>query len=228
MAARRGRDPSAQAARAEPGSRLPSKSPRPLFLTVAVALLLLVALFVAAADLLVAAFPSLLSPCDRDSLRHLSEAVARRMLPKVANHLLHHTARAISIAQNQTGQTIRNVLQLQSSSTPSTASGNFGAWNGASSSHSNRNGRGTGSGGAKFHPGGRTYSGYTVRRFLHMLLSSTHISLSRVRAGPSHKPKQPLSTISASRLVTTLRRPLLAFVPLPEVRTRRARAPVSP
>ncbi|KAH9920796.1 uncharacterized protein B0H18DRAFT_1213255 [Fomitopsis serialis] len=83
------------------------------------------------------------------------------MLPKVANHLLHHTARAISVAQNQTGHTIRNVLQLQSSSTPSTASGNFGGWNGASSSHSNWNGRGAGSGGAKFHPGGRSYAGYT-------------------------------------------------------------------
>lgn len=95
------------------------------------------------------------------------------MLPKVANHLLHHTARAISVAQNQTGQTIRNVLQLQSSSSPSTASGNFGAWNGASSSHSNWNGRGTGSGGAKYHPGGRTYSGYTVRSFLSPLSSSS-------------------------------------------------------
>ncbi|KZT63980.1 hypothetical protein DAEQUDRAFT_733212 [Daedalea quercina L-15889] len=83
------------------------------------------------------------------------------MLPKVANQLLHHTARAISVAQNQTGHTIRNVLQLQSSSTPSTASGNFGGWNGASSSHSNWNSRGAGSGGAKFHPGGRSYTGYT-------------------------------------------------------------------
>ncbi|TFY53322.1 hypothetical protein EVJ58_g9514 [Rhodofomes roseus] len=83
------------------------------------------------------------------------------MLPKVANHLLHHTARAISVAQNQTGHTIRNVLQLQSSSTPSTASGNFGGWNGTSSSHSNWNGRGAGSGGAKSHPGGRSYAGYT-------------------------------------------------------------------
>ncbi|CCL99002.1 uncharacterized protein FIBRA_01010 [Fibroporia radiculosa] len=69
------------------------------------------------------------------------------MLPKVANHLLHHTARAVAAAQNQTGHTIRNVLQLQSSS-------------GTSSSNSGRSSYGAGSGGPKYSSG-RTYTGYS-------------------------------------------------------------------
>ncbi|KAH9927853.1 hypothetical protein B0H21DRAFT_124526 [Amylocystis lapponica] len=81
------------------------------------------------------------------------------MLPKVANHLLHHTSRAVAAVHNQTGHTIRNVLQLQSSSSPS--SGNLGGWNGASSSHSGWSGNGTNSGGAKNHSGSRFHSTYT-------------------------------------------------------------------
>ncbi|KZT13192.1 uncharacterized protein LAESUDRAFT_719521 [Laetiporus sulphureus 93-53] len=83
------------------------------------------------------------------------------MLPKVANSLLHHTSRAVAAAQNQTGHTIRNVLQLQSSTNSPTAGGNLGGWNGASSSNSGWNSHGTGSGGAKYHAGSRPYTGYT-------------------------------------------------------------------
>ncbi|OCH93223.1 hypothetical protein OBBRIDRAFT_790392 [Obba rivulosa] len=81
------------------------------------------------------------------------------MLPKVASHLLHHTSRAVAAAQNQTGYTIRNVLQLQSSSSPST--GNLGNWNGASSSNSGWNGHGAGPGGAKYQSGSRYHTGYS-------------------------------------------------------------------
>ncbi|KAI0915427.1 hypothetical protein AcV5_003654 [Taiwanofungus camphoratus] len=72
------------------------------------------------------------------------------MLPKVANHLLLHTGRAVAAVQNQTGHTIRNVLQLQSSSTPGSGGAKF-----QSSST-------PGSGGAKFHSGSQTYTGYTA------------------------------------------------------------------
>ena len=158
---------------ASPGSSS-HLSPRSTRLDVLLLLLVDVLFLAVAADLLVAASSPSCSPAP---LRRLAQRPSPRhalMLPKVANHLLHHTARAISVAQNQTGQTIRNVLQLQSSSSPSTASGNFGGWNGASSSHSNWNGRGTGSGGAKFHPGGRTYPGYTVRPLPSSISFSAH------------------------------------------------------
>lgn len=82
------------------------------------------------------------------------------MLPKVATHLFHHTSRAVAAVQNQTGHSFRNVLQLQSSSSPSSAAGNIGNWNGATGS-SNSGWNGTGSGGAKSHPGQRFYTGYT-------------------------------------------------------------------
>ncbi|PCH41686.1 hypothetical protein WOLCODRAFT_151735 [Wolfiporia cocos MD-104 SS10] len=72
------------------------------------------------------------------------------MLPKVANHLLLHTTRAVAAVQNQTGHTIRNVLQLQSSSGPGASSSNSG-WNGT---------HGAGPGGAKYHSGSRYYTGY--------------------------------------------------------------------
>lgn len=77
------------------------------------------------------------------------------MLPKVASQLLHHTSRAVAVIQNQTGYTIRNVLQ----SSPGTSS--VAGWNGASSS-SGWGGAGTGAGGAKFSGSSRFYSGYTV------------------------------------------------------------------
>ncbi|TFK56292.1 hypothetical protein OE88DRAFT_1652965 [Heliocybe sulcata] len=78
------------------------------------------------------------------------------MLPKVANHILHHGARAVTAVQNQTGATIRNVLQLQGTSGPSTG---LTTWNGASSSSWGSGGAGPG--GAKYHGSSRFYSGYT-------------------------------------------------------------------
>ncbi|KAG1729087.1 uncharacterized protein EDB91DRAFT_1160171 [Suillus paluster] len=76
------------------------------------------------------------------------------MLPKVANHIFLHTSRAVAAVQNQTGHTLRNVLQLQSSapSAPTT-------WTGAGSSSWGSNGAGPG--GAKFNAGSRFYNGYT-------------------------------------------------------------------
>jgi hypothetical protein len=77
------------------------------------------------------------------------------MLPKVANHIFLHTSRAVAAVQNQTGHTLRNVLQLQSSapSAPTT-------WTGAGSSSWGSSGAGPG--GAKFNAGSRFYNGYTV------------------------------------------------------------------
>lgn len=76
------------------------------------------------------------------------------MLPKVANHIFLHTSRAVAAVQNQTGHTLRNVLQLQSSapSAPTT-------WTGTGSSSWGSNGAGPG--GAKFNAGSRFYNGYT-------------------------------------------------------------------
>ncbi|KAH7903277.1 hypothetical protein BJ138DRAFT_1195239, partial [Hygrophoropsis aurantiaca] len=80
------------------------------------------------------------------------------MLPKVANHILLHTSRAVAAVQNQTTYTIRNVLQLQSSTGPTTTSTGLTGWNGASSSWGSN---GAGPGGAKFNAGSRFYNGYT-------------------------------------------------------------------
>ncbi|OAX33626.1 hypothetical protein K503DRAFT_775423 [Rhizopogon vinicolor AM-OR11-026] len=76
------------------------------------------------------------------------------MLPKVANHIFLHTSRAVAAVQNQTGHTLRNVLQLQTS-TPGPPT----TWTGAGSSSWGSNGAGPG--GAKFNAGSRFYNGYT-------------------------------------------------------------------
>ncbi|KDQ65137.1 hypothetical protein JAAARDRAFT_53039 [Jaapia argillacea MUCL 33604] len=88
------------------------------------------------------------------------------MLPKVANHILHHTARAAAAVQNQTGQTIRSVLQshtaLPSTTTTAVTSGGgggIGGWNGATSSSWGSSGAGPG--GAKYQSSSRFYNGYT-------------------------------------------------------------------
>ncbi|KIM79469.1 hypothetical protein PILCRDRAFT_823366 [Piloderma croceum F 1598] len=82
------------------------------------------------------------------------------MLPKVATHILHQTSRAVTAVQNQTGYTIRNVLQLQTqSSTPATTGGGLGSWSGAGSSSWGSSGAGPG--GAKYNAGSRFYNGYT-------------------------------------------------------------------
>jgi pentatricopeptide repeat protein len=82
------------------------------------------------------------------------------MLPKVATHILHQTSRAVAAVQNQSGYTIRNVLQLQTQSTPTTTGSGIGSWNGAGSSSWGSSGAGPG--GAKYNAGSRFYSGYTV------------------------------------------------------------------
>ncbi|KAJ6538921.1 hypothetical protein B0H10DRAFT_2245479 [Mycena sp. CBHHK59/15] len=79
------------------------------------------------------------------------------MLPKVATHILHSTSRAAAAVHNQS-HTIRNVLQLQSSSSPSAGTSSLGPWNGPSSSSSGNNGPGPG--GQKY-TGSRFNNGYT-------------------------------------------------------------------
>ncbi|KAI0751753.1 hypothetical protein C8Q80DRAFT_1098904 [Daedaleopsis nitida] len=86
------------------------------------------------------------------------------MLPKVANHLFHHTHRAVVAVQNQTGHTLRNVLQLQSSSGTSTAVTGWGSSVSGGSSHS-------GPGPSKFHTSGRLQSSQ----------NGTHVSSAQVR-----------------------------------------------
>ncbi|KAI0029687.1 hypothetical protein K488DRAFT_88504 [Vararia minispora EC-137] len=71
------------------------------------------------------------------------------MLPQVANHIFHHTTRAVAAAP-----AVRNVL---GTSAPSPS------WAGASSSYGAGAGAGghAGAGGSKYHAGSRFYSGYT-------------------------------------------------------------------
>ncbi|KAI0786530.1 hypothetical protein C8Q75DRAFT_278924 [Abortiporus biennis] len=78
------------------------------------------------------------------------------MLPKVASQLFHHTSRAVAVVQNQTGYTLRNVLQSSGTSTSG-----LGPWNGAGSSSSGWGGSGPGAGGAKFSGSSRYHTGYT-------------------------------------------------------------------
>ena len=83
------------------------------------------------------------------------------MLPQVANHILHHTSRAVAAAQNQAGQTLRNVLGFQTGTTPSSTTG-LTPWNNNTGSSSWGSGHAGAGGGPKFHPGSRFYSGYKV------------------------------------------------------------------
>ena len=83
------------------------------------------------------------------------------MLPQVANHIFHHTTRAVAAAQNQAGHTIRNVLGFQSSATPSSTT-SLASWNNSTGSSSWGSGHAGTGGGAKHHAGSRLYSGYTV------------------------------------------------------------------
>lgn len=109
------------------------------------------------------------------------------MLPKVANQLLHHTTRAVAAVQNQTGHTIRNVLQLQSSSGPS-------------SSNSGRSGGGTGSGGAKYHTGSRSYHGYNgAGRAVTQVESLTSNDVGQGRNDDSDESKTARAGFSARR-----------------------------
>lgn len=79
------------------------------------------------------------------------------MLPQVANHIFHHTTRAVAAAQNQAGHTLRNVLGFQSGTTPSSTTG-LASWNNNPGSSSWGHGHtGTG-GGAKFNTGSRFYT----------------------------------------------------------------------
>jgi len=73
------------------------------------------------------------------------------MLPKVANHVLHTTARAVGAQQ----QTLWTALQSSGSGSGS----HIASWTSVGSS--NYGNAGAGAGGAKYHAGSRFYSGYT-------------------------------------------------------------------
>jgi hypothetical protein len=83
------------------------------------------------------------------------------MLPKVANQVLHHTARAVASAQ-AAAPTLRNVIQQ--TSTGQAGAGQITSWGTVGSSYS---GAGAGAGGAKYHAGSRFYNGYTVSHLFH-------------------------------------------------------------
>ena len=91
------------------------------------------------------------------------------MLPKVANHLFHHTHRAVVAVQNQTGHTLRNVLQLQSSSGSSTA---VTGWGSSVSSGPGHNGPGP----SKFHASGRLQGSHPVST-LHLPITPLNLTL---------------------------------------------------
>jgi hypothetical protein len=72
------------------------------------------------------------------------------MLPQVANHIIHHTTRAVAAAP-----AVRNVLGTTSSGANGAAGSGYGAAGAGS-------GGSAGAGGSKYHAGSRFYSGYTV------------------------------------------------------------------
>ncbi|KAI0640523.1 hypothetical protein C8Q79DRAFT_1015056 [Trametes meyenii] len=118
------------------------------------------------------------------------------MLPKVANHLFHHTSRAVVAVQNGTGHTLRNVLQLQSTTGPTTAVTGWG------SSVSGGNGH-NGPGPSKFHTSSRLHSTQTGSP-----LSATQVrerveKLSAFRAPTQQRSQNALgdSSSDASQLV---------------------------
>lgn len=96
------------------------------------------------------------------------------MLPKVANQLFHHTSRAVVSIQNQTGHTLRNVLQLQSSG-PSTAVTGWGSSVSGGSAHS-------GPGPSKFHTSSRLHTTPTVSH-THIIYASVLSCLCRLAPG---------------------------------------------
>ncbi|KAL1939612.1 hypothetical protein VTO73DRAFT_9645 [Trametes versicolor] len=117
------------------------------------------------------------------------------MLPKVANQLFHHTSRAVVSIQNQTGHTLRNVLQLQSSG-PSTAVTGWGSSVSGGSAHS-------GPGPSKFHTSSRLHTTPTGSP-----LSATQVrerveKLSAFRAPSQHRSQNLIGDASsdASQLV---------------------------
>jgi pentatricopeptide repeat protein len=116
------------------------------------------------------------------------------MLPKVATHILHTTSRAAASIQHQS-HTIRNVFQLQSSSGPSSGTGNLAPWSGPSSSNWGNNGPGTG--GAKYNAGSRFQNGYTVSS-MYIVVLPLFISCRTHFQGPARTLTQANSTISSS------------------------------
>ncbi|KAH9853323.1 hypothetical protein C2E23DRAFT_884921 [Lenzites betulinus] len=103
------------------------------------------------------------------------------MLPKVANQLFHHTSRAVVTIQNQTGHTLRNVLQFQSSG-PSTAVTGWGSSVSGGSGHS-------GPGPSKFHTSSRLHTTPTGPPLSASQVRERVEKLNAFRAPSAHRPQ---------------------------------------
>ncbi|KAI1792499.1 hypothetical protein LXA43DRAFT_1093473 [Ganoderma leucocontextum] len=118
------------------------------------------------------------------------------MIPKVANHLFHHTHRAVVAVQNQTGHTLRNVLQLQSSSGSSSAVTGWGSSVSSGPGHS-------GAGPSKFHASGRLHTLQPVTSISSSQVRERVDKLSAFRASSTHRSQHlgPDATSDPSQLV---------------------------
>ncbi|KAI0250505.1 hypothetical protein BJV78DRAFT_551731 [Lactifluus subvellereus] len=123
------------------------------------------------------------------------------MLPQVANHIFHHTTRAVAAAQNQAGHTLRNVLGFQSGATPSSTTG-LASWNNGTGSSSWGSGHAGTGGGAKHHAGSRLYSGYTGpnRAAVQAITSSTDTSISYPDDGEEPRSTLPQNVTKSTRV----------------------------
>ena len=118
------------------------------------------------------------------------------MLPQVASHIFHHTGRAVAAAHNQAGHTIRNVLGFQTGTTPSSTT-SLASWNNSTGSSSN--GHAGAGGGAKFHPGSKYYSGYTVS---HLFLRAFPVSVSKTHIQQPNRAVAQANTSSTDTGIT--------------------------
>lgn len=121
------------------------------------------------------------------------------MLPQVANHIFHHTTRAVAAAQNQAGHTLRNVLGLQSGTNPSSTTG-LASWNNNNGSSSWGHGHAGAGGGAKFQTGSRFYSGYASRAVVQANTSSTDAGITYPDDGDESRPSIPQTVVKSTRV----------------------------
>lgn len=123
------------------------------------------------------------------------------MLPQVANHIFHHTTRAVAAAQNQAGHTLRNVLGFQSGTTPSSTT-SLASWNNNTGSSSWGNGHAGAGGGAKSHTGSRFYSSYTgqSRAAVQANTSSTDAGITYPDDGDESRPTIPQTAAKSTRV----------------------------
>ncbi|KAH9007270.1 hypothetical protein EDB86DRAFT_2870952 [Lactarius hatsudake] len=123
------------------------------------------------------------------------------MLPQVANHIFHHTTRAVAAAQNQAGHTLRNVLGLQSGTTPSSTT-SLASYNNNTGSSNWGHGHAGAGGGAKFHTGSKFYSSYTgqSRAVVQANTSSTDTGITYPDDGDESRPIVPQIAPKSTRV----------------------------